>query len=74
MSAPTQDDLDRLNAAIVSGERQVSIGGQSVTYQTVDSMIKARNDLQTQLLSGPSVTTGAMRPRRGRVFHGGRGY
>ncbi len=74
MAAPTQDDLDRLNAAIVSGERQVSIGGQSITYQTVDSMIKARNDLQAQLLSGPSAATGAMRPRRGRVVHGGRGY
>jgi hypothetical protein len=73
MPAPTQDDLDRLNAAITAGERQVTIGGTSITYQTVDSMMKARDDLQTQLLNVPSPGA-KLRPRRSRACYGGRGY
>ena len=42
--AVTQADIDALNKAISAGERQVSIGGQSVTYQTVASLIQARDD------------------------------
>ena len=47
--AVSQSDIDNLNAAIAAGERQVSIGGESITYQTVASLIQARNDMQTQL-------------------------
>lgn len=41
--AITQQDIDNLDAAIVSGELTVSFQGRTVTYQTTDSLIKARN-------------------------------
>lgn len=40
--AITQQDIDNLDAAIVSGELTVSYQGRTVTYQTTDAMIKAR--------------------------------
>lgn len=55
--AITQTDIDNLNAAIASGTRSVTIGGQTITYGTVDALIKARNDLQKQLLAGASPRT-----------------
>ena len=44
--AVTQQDIDALNAAIASGERVVVLNGQSVTYRSIDDLIKARNDLR----------------------------
>lgn len=41
--AINQQDIDNLDAAIVSGELTVSFQGRTVTYQTTDSLIKARN-------------------------------
>ena len=40
--AITQQDIDNLDAAIVSGELTVSYQGRTVTYQTTDAMINAR--------------------------------
>ena len=40
--AITQQDIDNLDAAIVSGELTVTYQGRTVTYQTTDAMIKAR--------------------------------
>lgn len=68
--AVTQADVDALNAAIAAGERQVSIGGQSITYQTIDSLIKARNDMRNELLNLNPVK----RPKQTYVYHDGRGY
>lgn len=42
----TQTDIDNLNAAIATGARSVTIGGQTITYNTTASLIAARNDLQ----------------------------
>lgn len=72
--AVTQQDIDNLNAAIASGERQVSIGGESVTYNTTDSLIKARNDLQHQLNAQTARDEGRRRPRNRIVIYAGRGY
>lgn len=47
--AVSQADIDNLNEAIASGTRQVTIGGQSVTYQTTASLIQARDDMVKQL-------------------------
>lgn len=69
--AVTQSDIDNLNAAIASGARSVTVGGQTLIYNTSDSLIKARNDLQSQL----NLQTRISRPaRQTYVFQNGRGY
>lgn len=67
--AVTQADIDNLNAAIASGVRSVTLGGQTVTYSTVDALIKARDDLVKQINQGV-----AQRPRQSYAFYAGRGY
>lgn len=67
--AVTQVDIDNLNAAIASGVRSVTLGGQTVTYSTVDALIKARDDLVKQINQGV-----AQRPRQSYAFYAGRGY
>lgn len=69
--AITQSDIDNLNAAIASGTRSVTIGGQTITYGTVDALIKARNDLQRQLTAAAGAST---RARQTYAYHAGRGY
>ena len=69
--AVTQADIDNLNAAIASGVRSVTLGGQTVTYSTVDALIKARNDLATQLAVQNAT---AQRHRQAYAFYAGRGY
>lgn len=71
----TQTDIDNLNAAIASGERQVTIGGQTVTYRSIGDLIQARNDLRTELLN-QGIEDGSVkpRPRQTRLYYAGRGY
>jgi len=73
--AVTQQDIDALNAAIKSGERQVTIGNKSVTYRSISDLIMARDDLQTQL-DAQQVADGtkAPKPKQTRAYYGGRGY
>ena len=71
--AVTQADLDNLNAAIASGVRSVTLGGQTVIYNTTESLIKARNDLQAQL-AAQNAAQNAARPRQSYAFYAGRGY
>jgi hypothetical protein len=68
--AVSQADLDALNAAIASGERQVTIGSQSVTYRSIDDLIKARDDIQRQI----DAQSGTTRARQTRLYYAGRGY
>lgn len=68
--AVTQADIDNLNEAIATGTRQVTIGGQSVTYQTTTSLIAARDDMVKQLRKLQT----ANRSRSISVHHGGRGF
>lgn len=68
--AVTQTDIDNLNAAIASGTRSVTLGGQTVTYGTVDALIKARNDLQQQL----NKAAGTKPSKRTQLYYEGRGY
>lgn len=69
--AVTQADLDNLNAAIASGVRSTTLGGQTVLFNTTESLIKARNDLAAQLAA---QTNAARRPRQSYAFYSGRGY
>lgn len=69
--AVTQADIDNLNAAIASGVRSTTLGGQTVTFNTTDSLIKARNDMVAQLAAQTSIVT---RHRQSYAFYAGRGY
>ena len=69
--AVSQADIDNLNAAIASGVRSVTLGGQTVIYNTTESLIKARNDLLAQQAAEAAATR---RPRQSYAFYAGRGY
>lgn len=69
--ALSQKDIDALNEAIASGVRSVTLDGQTVTYNTTDSLIKARNDLVGQLAAQQPVLV--RRPRQMYAFYAGRG-
>lgn len=68
--AVTQTDIDNLNTAIASGARSVTIGGQTVIYNTSESLIKARDDMLKQL----QRQTGARRKKQSLLFQSSRGY
>ena len=67
----TQADIDNLNAAIASGARSVTIGGQTIIYNTTDSLIRARDDMQAQL---DQQSSDGKRVRKVPLTDGGRGY
>lgn len=65
-------DIESLNKAIADGVRQVTIGGQSVIYNTTESLIKARNDLRAEM--NRAFPAEATRSRRLTAYHAGRGF
>lgn len=71
--AATQADIDALNAALASGEKQVVLDGQSITYRSVAEIIAARNDLQAQLTRAASVNT-QRRPKQFGLYVSNRGF
>ena len=48
----TQSDIDNLNAAIASAEKQVALGSQQVTYRSIAELISARDDLRADAGGG----------------------
>lgn len=50
--AYTQADLDTIEAAIKSGEKELVLDGNSVTYTDVDDLLKIRNLIQRELNGG----------------------
>lgn len=56
--------IDKLNAAIANGARSVTLGGQTIIYNTTESLIKARNDMRAQLAAEERVCLGASRASR----------
>lgn len=69
--AVSQLDVDNLNAAIAAGARSVTLRGKTITYNTTDSLIKARNDMQAQLAAQSATPK---RSRRIQTYFAGRGY
>lgn len=69
--AVTQLDIDALNAAIASGEKQVALGAQQVTYRSISELIVARNELQRQM---DAQTATPAKSRQTKLYHAGRGY
>jgi hypothetical protein len=72
--AVTQADIDALDQAIADGVRQVTINGQSTTFNTTDSLIRARNDLQAKLNTETLRASGRVPNKRQYLYHAGRGY
>lgn len=67
----TQADIDALNAAIASGEKQVALGAQQVTYRSIDELIRARNTLQAEL---DAQSVAGVKSRQTLLYQKGRGY
>ena len=66
-----QAQVDSLNRAIASGQRSVTLGGQSVIFNTTDSLIRARDDRLREL---NGLKAGKRRPRQTLLYQNGRGY
>ena len=64
----------RLNTAIATGARSVTLGGQTVIYNTTESLLKARDDMQRQLNAAISSETPRRRSRQTYAVYGGRDY
>jgi hypothetical protein len=69
--AALRANIAALNSAIAKGVRSVTIGGQTVIYNTTESLIKARDDAQDQLTAALPRRT---RRRQAALFQNGRGY
>jgi hypothetical protein len=72
--AVTQADIDALNRAIIDGVRQVTINGQTTTYNTTQSLILARDDMQTKLNAETLRAAGKAPNKRQYLYYEGRGY
>lgn len=68
--AVTQEQIDALTSAISSGERQVTLGGRTVTYRSIADLILARDTLQRELNTQNAVA----RPKQAKLYYAGRGY
>lgn len=72
--AVTQTDIDALNQAIADGVRQVTINGQTTTYNTTQSLILARDNLQAKLNAETMRAEGRQPNKRQYLYYAGRGY
>jgi len=52
----SQTDLDRIEAAIAKGVRSVTYQSGSVTYQSLDEMLKIRDLMAREIGGQPAVT------------------
>lgn len=71
--AVTQQDIDKLNAAIATGVRSVTIGGITTIYNTTESLIKARDNLQAQL-NAQNAQSQPRKSKQMQLVSTGRGY
>jgi hypothetical protein len=58
----TQSDLDAINAAIASGSLSVSFSDRTITYRSINSLIKAKSHIAAELAAS-SGSTSRMYPR-----------
>ena len=71
--AVTQADIDALNRAIADGVRSVTIRGQTVLYNTTDSLIQARDDQVRQMAAEQASAAQKYPSRRTLLHYAGRG-
>lgn len=79
--AVTQQDITTwraqiadLDAAIAAGVRQVTHGDRTVTYNTTDSLIRARDHVAKLLADGEAKLASRARPRQTLLYQAGRGF
>ena len=72
--ATTQDQVDDLNAAIDSGVRSVTIGGETTILNTGDSLIRARDDAERRRIEDAEKAAGRKRRPVTLLHYAGRGY
>lgn len=66
--------VDGLNQMITDGVRQVTLGDQTITYNTTDSLIRARDDAQEILTAMEAKLAGTARSgRQTQLVYAGRG-
>ena len=71
----TQTDIDNITAAIASGERQVTIGNQSVTYRSISELLTARDALIRDFnAQEASADPSKKQPKVFNIVHAGRGF
>jgi ABC-type Zn uptake system ZnuABC Zn-binding protein ZnuA len=58
----TQSDLDKINTAIATGSLSVSFSDRTVTYRSIESLIKAKNHIAAELAS-TTASSAKMYPR-----------
>lgn len=63
-----------LNVAIGKGVRSVTLGGQTITYNTTASLIEARDDAKKQLSALEALSAPVKRSRQSYAVFGGRDY
>jgi len=68
--AYTQQDLQTLERAIASGVQQVRYSDRLVTYQSIDAMRAARQEIANEL----GITLSAPKRRVFRTYQRGNGY
>lgn len=56
--AYTQSDLDAVESAIARGEQTVQFADRTVTYRSVDQLLKAKADIQAALSSRTRTSLG----------------
>lgn len=69
-----RSQLADLDAAIAAGVRQVTHGDRTVTYNTTDSLIRAREHVAGLLSAGEAKLASRARPRQTLLYQAGRGY
>jgi len=80
MSTTTEDAaalrgyVKALNKAIARGARSVTLGGQTITYNTTESLMKARNDMQAQLAAAERAASSQKVSRQNYAVYGGRDF
>lgn len=62
-----------LNKAIARGARSVTLGGQTIIYNTTDSLIRARDDMRKQLRAAEQKAAPRV-SRQTYAVYGGRDY
>lgn len=72
--AVSQSDIDALNAALATGEKQVTLDNQTIIYRTVSDLILARNYMQEQLNRDNAIAANKRKPKRVGLYYSGRGY
>lgn len=66
--------VETLNKAIARGARSVTLGGQTIIYNTTESLIKARNDMQALLTAAERKAAPTKASRQNYAVYGGRGF